>query len=54
MKSFSLHSSSVIDMYSTKNYEEIKSEHFNLQEANAYLIHIKRMYLPIRDDIAMI
>lgn len=28
-------------MYSTKNYE-IKSEHFNLQEANAYLIHIKK------------
>lgn len=35
-KSF-LHSSSVIETYSTKNHEEIKSEHFNLQEAKAYL-----------------
>lgn len=41
-------------MYGTKNNEEIKSERFNLQEANAYLIRIKRMYLPIRDDISMI
>lgn len=46
MKSF-LHSSSVIDTCSTKNYEEIKSEHFNLQEANTYLIY-DTMNVPVR------
>lgn len=42
-------------MYSTQNYEEIKSEHFNLQEANAYLIYIKTQYIcQLEDDISMI
>lgn len=42
-------------MDSTKNYEEIKSEHLNLQEANAYLIPIKtQCTCKLEDDISMI
>lgn len=38
-----------------KDYEEIKSEHFNLQEANAYLIYIKTLCIcQLKDDISVI
>lgn len=42
-------------MYSAKNYEEIKSEHFDVQEANAYLIYIKTQCIcQLEDDISVI